>query len=193
MPHGSANITSIDAVRDLKLALQEFDADIRDALTQLLLEVRRAVEWIEHDRAQYWPREVRKASDVVSEARIALQRAELTISPNDHRYCYDERKALQKAKQRLRTAEEKVQAVRRWRVRVKKEAQEFEVQMAKITQYLDADFPRAVAALERMARALEKYTQQRSASGGSAGPSSALSSSGSSAAGQQSADERSEA
>ena len=40
---------------------------------------------------------------------------EVRISGEDARYCYDERKALEKAKRRLQLAEEKVQATRRWR------------------------------------------------------------------------------
>lgn len=159
MSQRSANITSTDAVQALKLALQQFEAGVRDGLIQLGLEARRPVEWIEHDRARYWPREVRKASDALSEARIALERCEVTISADDRRSCYDEKKALEKAKRRLRTAEEKVQAVKRWQSQIRKEVEEFEVQLARVTQYLDSDFPRAIAALERMSAALSQYVQ----------------------------------
>ena len=75
-----AQITSIEAVRQFKLALEEFQVEAREAVTQLLLEMRRAVDWIEHDRARYWPREMQRASDAVLQARNDLERAEMSMS-----------------------------------------------------------------------------------------------------------------
>jgi len=161
MSNRTANVMSIDALRALKVALQRFETDAINALVQLELEGRRPVAWIEQDRALYWPRETRKASDAVSEARIALERCEVTTSAEDQRYCYDERKLLEKAKRRLRLCEEKVQAVRRWRVRIRKEVDEFAVQIAKLKRYLENDLVRGIAALERMSGSLEQYVQRR--------------------------------
>lgn len=155
----AANITSTEAVRRMRVALQQFRAAAQDALVQLELESRRPVEWIEQDRIRYWPEQVRKASDAVNSARIALERCELAIRPEDKRSCYDEKKAFENAKLRLRLTESKVQAVRRWRVKVKKEVEEFQVQLARMQWFLDSDFLRAIAALERMAEALDRYTQ----------------------------------
>jgi len=156
----SANITSTDAVRFFKAALQQYEADVRDAITQLLLETRRAVEWVEHDRAQYWPRQFRRASDAVVEARNALERAESAIRPEDKRSSYEHKLAFEKAKRRLRMTEQKIRAVRKWRVEVNHEVDEFEGRLARLTNFLDSDFPRAIATLQRMAAALDKYTER---------------------------------
>jgi hypothetical protein len=160
----SANVTSIETLRTLKAALVQFAEEVHNALISLELEARRPVEWVEQDRTQYWPRETRKASDVVSEARLSLQRCELTISGDDTRACYDERKALQKAKKRLEQCEDKTREVRRWIPKIRKEVEEFAVQVAKLKQFLDSDFVQAPAALERMAEALDRYVQQRGSS-----------------------------
>ena len=154
-----ANITSIDAVLQTSLALQQFAARVSDALTDLRLESRRAVDWIENDRTRYWPQEVRKASDAVGEALINLERCEMSISPDDKRPCYEEKKALQLAKRRLRTSEEKVRIVKAWRIKINQETDEFEGRLAVMAHYLESQIPRAVAALKRMSAALEKYTQ----------------------------------
>jgi hypothetical protein len=156
----SANLTSIDALAAFKAALVQFQAAASDAVIQLTLEARRPVAWIEHDRAQYWPRQVQRACDVVSEARLALQRCELTIDGESGKSCYDERKALDKAKRRLHECEDKVQAVKRWRVAIRKEIEEFEVQAAKLQHYLESDFTRSLATLARMAQALDQYVTQ---------------------------------
>jgi hypothetical protein len=173
MTHQAANISSIDAVRSLKLALQQFQSEATSALVMLELEARRALEWIDSDRSRYWPREVRKASDAVAEARIALERCEVTTGTDEGRYCYDERKALEKAKRRLYLAEAKVQAVKRWQLKIHKEVDEFHVQIAKLQQYLESDFLRAIAALDRMAQALDRYVQRRGPDGLGESPSAA--------------------
>ena len=153
-------VTSIDALRHFKLALEEFQAESRDAVTQLLLEMRRGVDWIEHDRTRYWPRAMQQASDAVIEARNNLERAELSFRPEDKRSCYEQKIALEKAKRRLRLTEEKVRAVRRWRVEVHREADKFHGGLSKLANSLDMDLPRALAALERMAVALDRYTER---------------------------------
>lgn len=154
----SANITSIDAIRAFTAALRAFEDGADDAAVQMELETRRPVAWID-ELSMYWPKEVRKASDAVSEARIALEKCELTISGDERRSCYDERKALEKAKRRLQTAEEKVLAVRRWKVQIRKEVEEFEVQITKLRQYLEGDLIRSIALLQRMTAALDQYAQ----------------------------------
>jgi len=155
-----AQITSIDAVRHFKLALEEFQTEAREAVTQLLLEMRRGVDWIEHDRTRYWPRAMQRASDAVIEARNNLERAELSLRPEDKRSCYELKIALDKAKRRLRLTEDKVRAVRRWRIAVHREADDFHGHLSKFANCLDMDLPRALAALERMAVALDRYTER---------------------------------
>jgi hypothetical protein len=159
MPGQTANLTSLDALRNFRAALVKFASDVEAALVTLELEARRPVEWIEDDRSRYWPQQARKASDLVSEARLALERREVRISGEDARYCYDERKALEKAKRRLQFAEEKTQATRRWRAQMHKETEEFDVQIAKLKRYLESDLVRAIATLDRMSAALDRYVE----------------------------------
>ena len=157
MPQGPANLTNVDAMRVLREALGAFRHDVGDALTALDLEGRRPIEWIDNDRPRYWPAQLQKASNDLAEARLALQQCELTIDGEETRYCYDERKAVEKAKRRLELCEEKVRDVKRWRVRIHKEVEEFQVQLAKMQGYLDNELEGALAGLSRMAAALEKY------------------------------------
>jgi hypothetical protein len=155
----SAHITSTEAVIALKAALVQFAEDANNALTSLSLEGRRSIDWIEQDRTLYWPREMRKASDRLAEARLELQRCELTISGEDRRACIQEKKNLEKAKRRLEFTEQRIAAVRRWKFEIHKAVEDFEVHLAKLARYLENDVPVAAAELERMAQALEAYTQ----------------------------------
>jgi hypothetical protein len=155
----SAQVTSIDAIRAFRTALVKFDADARDAVTLLVLEVRKALDWLEHDRPRYWAEQLRKASEWVVQARNELDRCQLTYGSEDRPSCYEQKKALEKAKRRLRLCEEKVKTVRRWLRTVHSQMNEFNGQIARMNNCLDTDIARAVAALERMVRALEKYVE----------------------------------
>lgn len=166
-----ARVTSIEALDRFRAAMEIFDADARAALAALQLEVRRVLEWIEHDRTSYWPRELRKSFDRVTQARNDLERCLLRSADGTTRSCYDEKKALERAKRRVRTCEEKIQQVKYWRRQLRHDAEEFTAQLTKLETYLDVDWARAVAALKRMVRSLENYAEIRrpdSAPGGNA-------------------------
>jgi hypothetical protein len=155
----SAHVTSIESIRSLRAALFHFESDARDAVTLLVLEVRKAVDWLENDRARYWPDQYRKASDAVVQARSDLERCQMRFGSEDAPSCYEQKKALERAKRRLRLCEEKVRTVKRWVRNVRTELNEFEGRMARMNDCLDTDVPRAAATLDRMLRALERYAE----------------------------------
>ena len=154
----AANITSTDAVRDFVPVVRKFEHEVRDTLEILILEVQRAIDWVEHDRMRYWPRQAKLASDKLNEAYNELQRAQMSLT-KEKPAATEQKVKVQKWKQRLRLCEDKVRAVRSWRVTINKEVDEFRGKIGKMSNYIDAETPRMVAALERMAQALAKYTE----------------------------------
>lgn len=156
----SAHVTSIESLRDFRAALLESDSDLRDAVIQLGLELRRVLEWIEQDRSHYWPAEVKRASDALATARKELERCQLRIGTDDPPACYEQKKAVERGIRRLRRAEEKVQHVRQWKVKLQHAVQELEGRVGPLSNYLDAMIPQASAALDRMHAALERYVER---------------------------------
>jgi hypothetical protein len=86
----TAHITATEAIRTFAEGLREFDWQARDAIVQTQLVARRIADWMEDDRLRYWEHEARRASDAVNEARINLQRCEISSSPDDRRPGTDE-------------------------------------------------------------------------------------------------------
>lgn len=156
----SAKVTAIDALEEFKVALAEYAAKMGNTLTSLELEIRRALDWIESDRTRYWPNQVRRASDAVIEARNNLERCELSIHAGDSPPCYAEKKLLERARQRLRTCEDKVSVVRGWRRTLNHQTEEFQGQLCRMGQVVEIDMARGKAALERMIKALDMYAQR---------------------------------
>ena len=110
---GQARLTRIDAVEEMAAAVDAFRNEATAALEGLDMEIRRALEWIHHDRHDHWDHQVRRGWERITEARVQLQQAMTARRIGDHDpACIDEKKALARAKQRLEIAQKKVEAVR---------------------------------------------------------------------------------
>jgi hypothetical protein len=158
-----ADVNSIDSIRQFRIALQDYSETVQDVVATLQCELQRAVDWFEQDRMSFWPAEVRRSNDKLVEARNQLEMKQLAVDPSSAPSCYDEKKAVERAKRRLRYAEERVQKTRHWLRIVKHEADEFKGLLANLGHISESDLPRAAAALERMTQALDRYAKSTTA------------------------------
>jgi len=156
----SAKVTSIDAIADFKVVVHKFADELRDAVTTLQLESARAMDWIENDRATYWPHETKRAGERLNEARNNLERARTSSRPDDARPCYQEKKEVAMAERRMRYCEDQIAVVRAWRRKLQHEIEEFQGKMGRLHQIVDVDVDRAIAALVRILRALDRYAER---------------------------------
>lgn len=153
-----ARVTSIEVLQTTAAALQRFRGESASVLDDLGVELRRASEWIHHDRKDYWAQELRRSGEGVAQARNQLQQARIARKIAGHQpSCIDEQRALDRAKRRLETAEQKVQAVKRWAFAIDRAADEFQCSRSQFATWLENDMQRAVAALDRMSQSLESY------------------------------------
>jgi hypothetical protein len=153
-----ARVTSIGVLQTTAAALQRFRGEAAGVLDDLEVEVRRALEWIHHDRKDYWAQELRRSQEAVSEARDQLQQARISRRIVGHEpACVDQQRAFDRAKRRLETAEQKVQAVKQWTLAIDRAVDEFQRSRVQFATWLDTDLLRAVAALDRMSQSLESY------------------------------------
>jgi len=153
-----AQVGSIAAIAEFQAALANYAAESKQALTMLDLEIRRAVDFVKIDRAKYWQFEIRKAGEAVMRAKDELHRC-LTFKSSDNftPSCVDERKALQKAQERVRLAEQKAEAVRHWSRAMQHELNEFAGRIVQFNAVLEGDIPRAMAVLHKILDTLDRY------------------------------------
>jgi exonuclease VII large subunit len=154
----AARLTSIDAVREMSAAMTVFRTEMVAALDEIDMEIRRALEWIHHERKQYWDGEARRGMERVTEARIQLQQAMTSKRVADHEpSCYDEKKAVDRAKRRADLAEKKKAVVRHWQHAIDHAVNEYRGGRTQLSSWLDAEVPRGLATLERLSQSLESY------------------------------------
>jgi hypothetical protein len=162
-----ADVKSIDTLAFVKAAFASFAHESGQALSECEMQGQRAVDWITVDRAGHWKAECRKATELVNKAIKDLEycRAFKKVG-NNQPSCIEEKKALEKAKQKLAHAEQKVEAVRRWTPIVQQQFREACVRLVRFREVIDVDCPRAMAQLERMLKSLDAYRQVASPTGG---------------------------
>lgn len=154
---GEAQVRSISHVRDMQAAVRLFRDDASNALDLMLMELQRAIEWIEHDRPAYWAGQTRKAFEQVAATRTALNTCLMRTVAGRHPSCIEEKQAHDKAKRRLQHCQEQTERVKRWAVKVRHEIDEFRSRISVLRRRLDGELPKSSLYLERMATALEAY------------------------------------
>ncbi len=162
-----ADVKSIDTLAFVKAAFASFAHESGQAVSECEMQGQRAVDWITVDQAAYWKAECRRMGELVNKAIKDLEYCKAFKKVgNNQPSCIEEKKALEKAKQRLARAEQKAEAVRRWTPIVQQQFREACVRLVRFREVIDVDCPRAMAQLERMLKALDAYRQVASPTDG---------------------------
>ena len=153
-----AHVTEVAALADFRASLAEFSNEVRRALTDIQLEVRRAMEWITVDRPSHWRMEARRGGEALAHAKDELAHSRTYKKVGDYvPACVEEKKQVEKAKRRVEIAEDKIEIVRHWAMAVRHAVDEFQGPVQQLMGMLDGDIPHAIVLLERMTIALEQY------------------------------------
>ena len=152
-----AQVRSFDAIQLGRDELMKFGQRSTDGIDELAGEIRRVVDWVEHDRPAYWKMRVSKAYDGVTEAKSNLHRCLMYPINDEQPSCAEERAALKKAEAHLAYCREKQERVRKWAFTLRHEMHEYEGRMAKLRSAVELDTPRVVAMLDRTIQTLEQY------------------------------------
>lgn len=155
-----ANVKSFDAIESVRGALLRFLQQVNEGRTELELEMRRTLEWLEHDRPRFWKEQVRVSHDGVHEAKVNLHRCLMyPRGVNDRPSCTEERAALKKAEARHAYCQDKQECLRHWIREIRTELHDYQGRVTQLVELIESDGPAAVGALDRLLRSLENYSQ----------------------------------
>lgn len=171
---GGAHVGSIDAVRDFRAALVNFAHEARESMISFDMESRRTLDWLLETQPKFWHQEVRRTEELLTQAKIELERCRNSRLPGGEApSCMEERKAVDRARQRKQYAEDNLEATRKWGYVAQRESIEYAGRANQLTGMFDAQFPAALALFERVLTSLEAYVavsqDTGSAVGGSVG------------------------
>jgi hypothetical protein len=151
----SANVRSVDALRDTKAALITFAEEARVSLDSFEMELRQLRNWLERDQLSYWRSQVKRGQELVAMARSELFRRQL--SQSEAVSDTEQKEALRLAKRRLEEAEDKVERIKKWTPVLEHAISEYHSQSQPLGDRLSGSLVASLATLDRMIAALESY------------------------------------
>jgi hypothetical protein len=153
----SARVHSIETIKDFRAVLCEFGEEVQQALGAVDMEIRRATEWLKHDRLMYWQREIRRRDQQLAQAKSDLHRKNLSRAAGYVPDVSEQKEALRLAQHRLREAELKVEKVRKWAPALQHAVSEYQGQARPLGDMMAGELAQSLALLDRMADALDAY------------------------------------
>lgn len=157
MPDGPASLDSIDLLKDLRVAIINFAEESRVALSEAESEINRTIGFIQQAEP-HWKGVIRNLQEQLQQAKDQFRQKNLYKSPTGGRQSVvDEKRLVQALQRKLEEAEAKLRTVERWKRAVENEAMQYRGQVQQINRIAEYESPRAVALLDRMADALDKY------------------------------------
>ncbi|MEM9659073.1 MAG: hypothetical protein AAF961_11995 [Planctomycetota bacterium] len=162
---GPAQVRSTHAIEEFREALARFERRIQTALDGLDAQMRRAQDWVDHDRPSHWRRETRKAEDGVHQAKVDLNRCLMFPVAGERPSCREERATLKLAEKRLDYCRDKSESVRRWQRDLQHEVLEYQGRIGQLKRVLELDLPRARGALDAILGQIARYRQERPVGG----------------------------
>lgn len=159
-----ANVTSIEALHTLRVALIRFAEEATGVVDGWRQEVLRTLEWVDIDRPGYWKEQVRRSFDSVAQARSQLEIARRRAFDGQGPSCIEEKVALQNAQRRLQFSQDQIHVVRNWAIKLQQESDDYRSLIGHLESFIKSDLPRAIARLERMLEALDRYSETTSSS-----------------------------
>jgi hypothetical protein len=157
----SANVLSVDTLRDFKVQMVNFAEDARNSLSGVDMELRRMRDWLERDQLGYWVSQIKKRQEDLMQARSDLHRRKLSQSGSDAVSDADQKEALREATRRLHKAEEKVAAIKKLIPFLHHAIDEYHSHSQPLGDHLAGGFEKSLAVLEKMTSALDAYAALR--------------------------------
>ena len=150
-------ITSVELLDTFRQAVLDFRTSALQGLSGVSHDIRRMQQWIDHEQPMVWRQRLRRARAAVDNARNDLERAKLS-RPDDHaRMFFEQRRALERAQDHQRKAEERLDLLKRASRKLEHQATLTRAAVQPLVSILDADLELLVARLQALAKHLDAY------------------------------------
>jgi hypothetical protein len=153
----SANVRSVEAIHDFKVALANFAEDARNALGSSEMEIRRTRDWLQRDQLSYWMSQIKHCNEKVSMARTELFRRKISQQGSDAVSDTEQKENLKLAQRRLEEAEDKVKIIKKWIPVFDHAIAEYHATSQPLGDRLSGTLVNSMTLLERMITSLEAY------------------------------------
>lgn len=152
-----ANVRSVDAIKNFKVALINYAEEAKNALSSSDMEIRQVRNWLERDQLSYWQAQVKRCNERLAMARTELNRRRLSQANSESISDTEQKEAVRDGQRRLREAEEKVEKIKRWIPVLDLAIAEYHSQSQPLGDRLSGSFVASLNVLDRMIVAIDSY------------------------------------
>ncbi len=148
---------SIEALKDLRVALALYNEDALGALGAIGAEIRRTVQWLQQDRPAYWQEQIKRRRERVASAKAELFRKQLAKSPGSSASTSEQVENVRRAELSLEDAEKRLALTRKWQAQLNQAVLEYYGTVRRIKSLAAGEVPSAINLLTRIIDSLEAY------------------------------------
>jgi hypothetical protein len=152
----SARVSSIQAVADFREALCAFGETGKESLGSADHAIRRAVDWLS-DQTKFWQVQLRKCQEEAHRAKLELEQRKWENRDGKGRGTAEPEKNYRKAVEKVKHAEERLAACRRWVPQLQHALTEYNGPARALAGALETNLKQALALLDQKLVALEAY------------------------------------
>jgi hypothetical protein len=153
----SANVLSLQTLKDFKLAMITFAEDARNSLSGVDMELRRMRDWLERDQLGYWQSQIKRRQEDLMQARADLHKRKISQQGSDAVSDAEQKENLREATRKLRVAEEKLAQIKRLIPVLHHAIDEYHSHSQPLGDHLSGGFEKSLFTLEKMVGSLEAY------------------------------------
>ena len=153
----SANVRSVEAIRDFRIVLTNFAEEARTALSSAEMEVRRTRDWLTRDQLTFWQAQIKRRNELLSMARTELYRRKLSQQGSDAVSDTEQKEAVRIAQKKLEEAEQRVALIKRWIPVLEHAIAEYHATSQPLGDRLTGSLINGLTLLDRLVGTLEAY------------------------------------
>jgi hypothetical protein len=153
---GSARVLSIESLERFRGKLCEFGKDVKDTLSAIEMQIHRVFAWLD-ERGKHWHREIRVRQEEVLRAKMELQSRKNMCKDGRGPGTTDQEKALRRAQARLKEAEDKLAACKKWQPQLQHAVHEYHGPARLLAGAMDTDLLHTLSLLAQKIASLEAY------------------------------------
>jgi hypothetical protein len=150
-----ARVTNFEAIQEFKAALVRFGVIASGALGSADMEIRRTIDYV-NGQLKYWQAMVRKREEELTRAKTDLSFRK-SLNKNQGGGVSELEKAVYKAQQRVKDAEEKVRTCQKWQRALPEAILEYQGPARLLSGMLDSNLRMDLALLDQKLASLEAY------------------------------------
>jgi inhibitor of KinA sporulation pathway (predicted exonuclease) len=156
MAEQQAKVTSTDAIEQFRSALIIFLTKARPTLEEIVAEVTRTKQWLQHDQLNYWEKQMKIRRRDLETAQAELFSARLSTI---QKASAAQQMAVQRAHRAIREAEEKLRVLKKWTRELENRSDPMVKEIEQLHGFLTTDMGRAVAYLTEIVKSLQAYSE----------------------------------